>query len=561
MKMYRNILMMILCFANGIFLMAQHHTEIQSPGDDALLISSPGGDMGSGPVTRLECDYNSTIYNGVLALIPNDNTRMHRNNSIEMRSPTNGRINFFINPTSVTEADLKMTIRDDGDVGIGEADPVAKLHVSSDIDDVILMESAGGSVGQGPLARFRGEFNSTTYDAVVGMIPNDNTKPHRNNSIELRTPLNGRFNFFVNPTNVTADDLKMTIIDNGDVGIGEISPEAKLHLNADDDDVILLESEGGLLGQGPLTRYRADYNSTTYDAVVGMIPNDDNKPHRNNSIELRSPLNGRFNFFVNPTNVNEADLKMTIRDDGDVGIGEADPTAKLHVNSDIDDVILMESDGGNLGQGPLARFRAEYNSTTYDAVVGLIPNDNNKAHRNNSIELRTPTNGRFNFFVNPTNVDPADLKMTIIDNGNVGIGITAPNYLLHVNGTAAKPGGGSWTVASDKRLKKNIEYYTDGLAIINQINPVKFSYTEESGMDSEQEWVGILAQDMAKIVPHSISTFKGKDDEEYLAFDPSSLDFILINAVKELQKEVEALKKDIQERDLQLAEMANAEEE
>jgi len=34
--------------------------------------------------------------------------------------------------------------------------------------------------------------------------------------------------------------------------------------------------------------------------------------------------------------------------------------------------------------------------------------------------------------------------MTILNNGNVGIGTTNPASLLVVNGTAAKPGGGSW---------------------------------------------------------------------------------------------------------------------
>ena len=36
-------------------------------------------------------------------------------------------------------------------------------------------------------------------------------------------------------------------------------------------------------------------------------------------------------------------------------------------------------------------------------------------------------------------------KMRILDNGNVGIGATASDALLSVNGAADKPGGGSWT--------------------------------------------------------------------------------------------------------------------
>ena len=37
----------------------------------------------------------------------------------------------------------------------------------------------------------------------------------------------------------------------------------------------------------------------------------------------------------------------------------------------------------------------------------------------------------------------------IATNGEVGIGTTSPDALLTVNGTADKPGGGSWSTFSD----------------------------------------------------------------------------------------------------------------
>src|SRR4030095_5970565 len=45
--------------------------------------------------------------------------------------------------------------------------------------------------------------------------------------------------------------------------------------------------------------------------------------------------------------------------------------------------------------------------------------------------------------------------LTILKNGNVGIGTATPAALLEVAGAAAKPGGGAWSVASDARLKKD----------------------------------------------------------------------------------------------------------
>ncbi len=139
--------------------------------------------------------------------------------------------------------------------------------------------------------------------------------------------------------------------------------------------------------------------------------------------------------------------------------------------------------------------------------------------------------------------------LTILKNGRVGIGISTPDYLLHVNGTAAKPGGGSWEVASDKRLKQNIKDFKDGLDIIQKIEPVTFQYNGRAGLPTEKEYVGIIAQDIQQIAPYMVGAFEYKEGEtkkDYLSFDPSALDFILINAIKEQQALIDELKQEIQ---------------
>ena len=60
--------------------------------------------------------------------------------------------------------------------------------------------------------------------------------------------------------------------------------------------------------------------------------------------------------------------------------------------------------------------------------------------------------------------------------GNVGIGTTAPTALLSVNGTANKPGGGSWAVFSDKRLKRIRGSFNTGLKAVMQLQPVRYEY-------------------------------------------------------------------------------------
>ena len=141
--------------------------------------------------------------------------------------------------------------------------------------------------------------------------------------------------------------------------------------------------------------------------------------------------------------------------------------------------------------------------------------------------------------------------MRIDNNGNVGVNTNAPSANLSVNGTANKTGGGSWTVFSDSRLKKEISEYKDGLNIILKINPIWFSYNNKAGIKSTNRYIGILAQDIQKIAPYTISKVKVKLDErdkeetEVLCFDPSSLDFMLINAIKEQQEQIEEQRAEI----------------
>jgi hypothetical protein len=122
----------------------------------------------------------------------------------------------------------------------------------------------------------------------------------------------------------------------------------------------------------------------------------------------------------------------------------------------------------------------------------------------------------------------------------VGIGTTSPAYLLHANGSAAKPGGGSWTAASDKRLKQNIKDFTGGLAILEKVRPVSFRYNGKAGLPTEKEYVGVIAQEMQKIAPYMVGEFTYQDStgaqEKYLDYDATALTYILVNAVKEQQQ-------------------------
>lgn len=123
--------------------------------------------------------------------------------------------------------------------------------------------------------------------------------------------------------------------------------------------------------------------------------------------------------------------------------------------------------------------------------------------------------------------------------GRLGIGVAAPGYQIELSqNSAAKPGSGTWTVLSDKRLKSDVKGFSDGLAAVRGIKPVTFHYNASSGYDTKPEYVGVLAQDLQAIAPYMVKESKITDAEgkvqDYLAVDFGAMDFVLVNAVKEL---------------------------
>ena len=148
-------------------------------------------------------------------------------------------------------------------------------------------------------------------------------------------------------------------------------------------------------------------------------------------------------------------------------------------------------------------------------------------------------------------------------NANVGIGVSAPAFQLHLStDAAAKAGSPTWTVASDARLKKDITDFTDGLDLLKQIRPVWFKYNGQAGIETgEKKFVGIVAQEMEKIAPYTIGTFTHQDSlgnkTEYLDYDANAVTYILINSVKEQQRVIEQKDAELKEVNAQVADLSN----
>jgi hypothetical protein len=88
------------------------------------------------------------------------------------------------------------------------------------------------------------------------------------------------------------------------------------------------------------------------------------------------------------------------------------------------------------------------------------------------------------------------------------------------------------TNPSDRRLKTNIIPLTYGLSDILKLNPV--SYNWKDGSNGKQ--FGFIAQEVQEVMPDAIK------DGEYLGLEKDAIYSALVNSVKELNKEIELLK-------------------
>ena len=142
--------------------------------------------------------------------------------------------------------------------------------------------------------------------------------------------------------------------------------------------------------------------------------------------------------------------------------------------------------------------------------------------------------------------------------GNVGIHTTSPAYELDVNGdlritgTPYRNGGDiAWQVPSDERLKDILGDYEYGLMEIAKINPVRFKFKQDNSLNltSDKEYVGIIAQEVQKVIPEAVS----EEENGYLTLNSSPVIWAMLNAIKQQQKQIDGLKLKIEELEIQLS--------
>ncbi len=462
----------------------------------------------------------------------------HSSSFVRMQTRENGAMIFGTNATD------RMIISSSGGVGIGLTSPAALLHLHND---------AGASTA------IRLTNNTTGVSASDGF-----EIFHTNSFVRMQTRENGAMILGTNSTD------RMIISNTGEVGIGLTSPASLFHLHN---------------SSGSTTSLQLTNNTTGTSSTDGFVITNSSSFARLKTLE-----NGALFFGTNDTD------RMTIASTGAIGVGITSPASLLHIHNDAGSSTVIRltnnttgtssSDGfvinhsnsfariktvetgalilgtddtdrvtiaasGAVGFGinnPVSLFHLHTDAGSSSVMrftnntTGTTTSDGMVVSLNGSVaRIKTVETGAILFGTDDTD------RMIISSSGAIGMGTTGPSAQLSVNGAANKPGGGSWAVFSDERLKKNMKPFDEGLDMILDIEPISFQYNGKAGIkDTKTTYIGVSAQQMRKVAPFMVQSrtyqeLGSEEKEDFLEFDPSALDFLLINSIKELNKRIEVL--------------------
>lgn len=147
------------------------------------------------------------------------------------------------------------------------------------------------------------------------------------------------------------------------------------------------------------------------------------------------------------------------------------------------------------------------------------------------------------------NSDPsaaAGIDQTVVGEGLTGKGDDTA-FIGGTNGAYNEKNVTTWETTSDARIKKNIVSNGVGLEIISQIDVRNFEYrTAEEIMDLPQSaaiaqpgvQLGVIAQELQAVLPQCVT----ENSTGVLSVNTDPLIWYLVNAVKQLSAEVQALK-------------------
>ena len=358
------------------------------------------------PTGLTSADYNSGLVVG----------EGHANGSINMNFWTDTANNIGFIQVSTKNSDVKPLILNPigGNVGIGTTGPGSKLDIANTLGNTKLTIQAGnpssatGGSSIDIISRSSGSGTSPV-SRIEGIFEDSN-----DSAIALSTTEGGTL------------AEKMRIFSNGNVNIG-----------------VAETGSSAVTGPFVVTHSSSRFLTSSFEEGTVSLSAKNN----NNNLESLRIAGDSIKFF-NGTNA-VGSQKMVILSSGNVGIGTTGPAR-----------LLSLEDGAGGGDPTDSRTKLYINASTEAYMSFNVP-------ANQYMGIRyaiAGTNKAFMEFEDPNNylrigtvsadsivfATSNQTKMVILPGGNVGIGTTGPNELLHIlgsNATALIQGSGTSSTA------------------------------------------------------------------------------------------------------------------
>jgi hypothetical protein len=215
---------------------------------------------------------------------------------------------------------------------------------------------------------------------------------------------------------------------------------------------------------------------------------------------------------------------------GLVGVGTNAPSATLTVGNTTGSISgeLTLNPAYTSNEGGQINIKKSVNGSTADWVIDQYGT--------------SASDARFRIF---NSIAEAN-GLSILENGNIGMGLTNPTVRLQVNGDII---ANSIAGSSDARFKTNIAPIQNPLQKVMQLRGVNFDWNTKAFPDrkfSDQKAIGFIAQDVEKVLPEVVQT--EKTSEGYKAVQYDKVVALLVEAIKEQQKQIDRLKLELKKK-------------
>jgi hypothetical protein len=385
-----------------------------------------------------------------------------------------------------------------------------------------------------------------------------------------------KMSFWTTTAGTTTMLERMTILDNGRVGINTQTPQSDLEV-------------AGNSGMSVRT-YGANFDSHIYGSHAGGSANSPTATPNNQvlarfeghgfngsyfeegaRIEMAaaetwaSAENGtEMRFYTTPVNTDTPLKRMTIAGNGNVGINTANPEFSLEVLAEGDNGVAVRrfgdapsffgvSAGGNVnvpGPTQLDHILARFGGRGYDGT-GFTNAKARIDFRSANNWTSANTGAAIDFITTSNLANTPQVNMTLSSVGNLGIGLlpSGVGERLQVSGNASKTvGGGNWVTPSDRRLKKNI-VYLNSREMLEKVLSLKGAnyYWIDENKDKRLQY-GFIAQELKEVFPTKVE----ENANGYLSATYGDFDPMLVESIKALKELIDEQKAMLTQQQLQI---------